>query len=71
MSGGDLLEPGPRVGPSRAEMLAAVESAGNPYADGFADRVLAGLPRRYSAAELEQALDGLAGPPSEPGGWAR
>lgn len=67
MSGGDLqgaLDPGPQRGPSRADLVAAVMAAGNPHAGGFGDRVLAALPRHYSAAEIEQALEDGRRPPA-------
>lgn len=64
-----LLDPGPQIGPTRAELHAAIDQAGDPNTEGFTGRVLAGLPRDYSAAEIFYALAGLGGVP--PGGDGR
>lgn len=66
-----ILDPGPPVGPTYAELMAAVAAAGNPYAEGHGDRILAALPRHYSAAEIAAALDGAADVPIGAGAHAR
>jgi hypothetical protein len=63
VSGEDLervLDPGPQVGPTRAELERAIAGGGDPLADDFFARVLAGLPGRYTPAEIAAALGGLA-----------
>lgn len=54
----DLLDAGPQIGPTYAEMQAALSEAGDPDSEGFADRVVAALPRHYSANEILHALEG-------------
>jgi hypothetical protein len=63
VSGEDLervLDPGPQVGPTRAELERAIAGGGDPLADDFFARVLAGLPGRYTPAEIAAALGALA-----------
>jgi hypothetical protein len=60
-----LLDPGPRIGPTYAEMQAAFNAAGDPDGEDFADRVVAALPQYYSATEILHALEGVRGVPRE------
>lgn len=56
---GRVLDPGPLDGPTRAELQAAIERAGDPMADDFGRRVLAEL-RQYNAGQVINALGDLA-----------